>query len=422
MRDSGSTPSGSAGSAPVDVDARSSASARRHRPARRDRRRARRRAPSRSPSRPRCGRSPAATGSGSRATAACDSVLASVSSRCTRFSASASGVARGVEIRRARRCARPRRRRRRLPPRSARPARLRPRRRAGRCRRLCSVGQFALDRRRFRRRCAAARSACSRAAFSKLIALRGEVGERGGQFGEDLLGGGERAVGLGDAGVDAAAAAGAFARFRADRLFLGGEPRQRGFGVGGERWLRARCRRRTARAAGRARRCGPWRALPRGRGLARDVEPVQRGAGARLGLAQSGSAAAASAWRLEASASAPRCGRRPRARTGPWRARPRPPRRSRRSSAGDRASPRPCAPAPRPCDSGSPAAPASSARRSGRRAGRSRPRARSRLVSAAFSRSSASWRRACRPEMPAASSSTRRRCSGLAWMISPMRP
>ena len=29
---------------------------------------------------------------------------------------------------------------------------------------------------------------------------------------------------------------------------------------------------------------------------------------------------------------------------------------------------------------------------------------------------------ACRPEMPAASSSTRRRCSGLAWMISPMRP
>jgi len=47
---------------------------------------------------------------------------------------------------------------------------------------------------------------------------------------------------------------------------------------------------------------------------------------------------------------------------------------------------------------------------------------RARFCSAARSRSSASWRRACRPAMPAASSSTRRRCSGLAWMISPMRP
>ena len=36
--------------------------------------------------------------------------------------------------------------------------------------------------------------------------------------------------------------------------------------------------------------------------------------------------------------------------------------------------------------------------------------------------SSASCRRACSPATPAASSSTRRRASGLAWMISPMRP
>ena len=69
-----------------------------------------------------------------------------------------------------------------------------------------------------------------------------------------------------------------------------------------------------------------------------------------------------------------------------------------------------------------PGAPGASAHRSAAPAGRSRPRAAPRLVSAAFSRSSASWRRACRPATPAASSSTRRRCSGLAWMISPMRP
>ncbi len=47
---------------------------------------------------------------------------------------------------------------------------------------------------------------------------------------------------------------------------------------------------------------------------------------------------------------------------------------------------------------------------------------RSRLVSAARSLSSASWRRECRPEMPAASSSNCRRAWGLAWISSPMRP
>ena len=47
---------------------------------------------------------------------------------------------------------------------------------------------------------------------------------------------------------------------------------------------------------------------------------------------------------------------------------------------------------------------------------------RSRLCSAALSRSSASWRRECRPEMPAASSSSARRACGLAWISSPIRP
>src|SRR6185437_17174307 len=68
----------------------------------------------------------------------------------------------------------------------------------------------------------------------ELMALGGQVGEFGGQVGEDLLGGGQFAVGLGDLGVDAAAAAGAFARLLADAVFLGGEPGQRRFGIGGE--------------------------------------------------------------------------------------------------------------------------------------------------------------------------------------------
>src|SRR5713226_4657442 len=47
---------------------------------------------------------------------------------------------------------------------------------------------------------------------------------------------------------------------------------------------------------------------------------------------------------------------------------------------------------------------------------------RSRLASAARSRSSASWRRECRPLIPAASSSRERRSTGLALMMAPMRP
>ena len=47
---------------------------------------------------------------------------------------------------------------------------------------------------------------------------------------------------------------------------------------------------------------------------------------------------------------------------------------------------------------------------------------RERLPSAALRRSSASWRRLCRPAMPAASSRMRRRCSGLALTSSPIWP
>ena len=66
------------------------------------------------------------------------------------------------------------------------------------------------------------------------VALGGEVGERGGNVGENLLGGGKLGVGLGEAPIDPAAAAGAFARFFADGFFLGGELAERCLRVGGE--------------------------------------------------------------------------------------------------------------------------------------------------------------------------------------------
>ena len=121
-----------------------------------------------------------------------------------------------------------------------------------------------------------------------LMALRGEIGERGGQVGENLLGGGEFAVGLGHFGVDAAAAAGAFACFLANRVFLGGELCQRRFGVGrepgfalavGGELLEAQIELGDAVLGAR---------LLAVEVLQRDVEPVQRCARARLGLAQFG--------------------------------------------------------------------------------------------------------------------------------------
>ena len=165
-----------------------------------------------------------------------------------------------------------------------------------------------------------------------------------------------------------------------------------------------------ARASSRSRSCNA-------------VEPMQRCAGAGFGLAQLGQS-----------------GRDQRLALGGFRLRGRScrhlaqhaaslacsasatPRHSRQPSADGTASPRPCAPWRRLRDSGSPASPASSGRRSGRRAGRSRPRPAADWFPPLSAAAPASCRRACRPEMPAASSSTRRRCSGLAWMISPMRP
>ena len=120
------------------------------------------------------------------------------------------------------------------------------------------------------------------------MALGGEIGERGGEVGEDLFGRVQLAVGFRQAGIDAAAAAGAFARLGADGVLLGSQPLDRGFGVGGQSLL--------ALAVGgelHQPQIELGDAVLGARFLAvevlqRDVEPMQRGAGARLGLAQIG--------------------------------------------------------------------------------------------------------------------------------------
>ncbi len=117
-------------------------------------------------------------------------------------------------------------------------------------------------------------------------ALRGQVGERGGQLAENLFGGGKLAVGLRDLGVDAAAAAGALARLAADGLFLGGQPRERGFGVGGEHALALDVGGELLEPQVELGDAVLGALLFAFEVLLRDVEPVQRGAGARLGLAQ----------------------------------------------------------------------------------------------------------------------------------------
>src|ERR1039457_1441201 len=94
-------------------------------------------------------------------------------------------------------------------------------------------GQFALDRRDLAGNARDALALLARGVL-ELVALGGEIGERGGQIGENLLGGAEFAVGLRNFGIDAAAAAGAFARFLADAVFLGSKTGERCFGVGGQ--------------------------------------------------------------------------------------------------------------------------------------------------------------------------------------------
>ncbi len=147
----------------------------------------------------------------------------------------------------------------------------------------------------------------------ELMALRGEIGERGGEIGENFFGGGEFAIGLGHLGIDAAAPAGAFARLLADGFFLGGELGKRRVRVGGEFLLALAVGGELHESHVEFGDAVLGALLLAVEVLQGDVEPVQSGAGARFGLAQFGQCrggVAPGAWRLRPRR---RRGRRPRA-------------------------------------------------------------------------------------------------------------
>ncbi len=199
------------------------------------------------------------------------------------------------------------------------------------------------------------------------------------------------------------------------------------FGIGGELLLALDVGGELHQAPIEFGRCGRLaRAFLAVERLAGDDEAMQRGAGAGFGFAQAAAERPTkhSPACVEASACAPvragdfahgsvlaRCSASATFGIG------------RQSSADGTASPRPCGPARTPRDS---APPGVAWRLSAFDLGGELADHVFEALQVGFrprvSRSSASWRRACRPEMPAASSSTRRRCSGFAWMISPMRP
>ena len=105
---------------------------------------------------------------------------------------------------------------------------------------------------------------------------------------EDLLGAVERALGLGHSGIDATAAAGAFACLRANGFLFGGEARDRLFGVRGKPLLALAFRGELHEPQIELGDAVLGARLFAVEILQRDIEAVQRRAGARLRLAQLG--------------------------------------------------------------------------------------------------------------------------------------
>ena len=294
------------------------------------------------------------------------SVLASVSRRCTARSASASGMRAASRFLRAAPCAA-----------SAASAA---------CSAVADRGLRAFDRGGHRREVGPALGDGGEAGFDvgdfafhardalgllargrgELVAPRGEVGERAGQFAEGFFRGADDAVGLGRAGIDAGAAFGAGPHFVAQRLFFLGELGQRGFGVGDQRAFARDVLLELREPAVELGQTLAGTGLLGVERVAGDEQALQRRGGARLGVAErrhafGGRLAALAGLGLRdrrvgdgANAQVLGAARCPR------------PRHWRRASAGNRAWPRPCGPRPRRCDSGSPAGPGASARRSGR--------------------------------------------------------
>ena len=285
--------------AAVALSPRSSAWATRDRPARRDRRRARRPAPSRSLSRPRHGRSPAATGCGSRAPASWTASLPRSPAAAARFSASPSAARAASSSARATLCAA-----------SAATAAASASVSAacapstaaasGALSAPCSVDSsrsIAAISAEIR----ATRSPCSRAAFSNWLRWAARSASAVVTSVKIFSAADKCAVGLGHFGVDAAAAAGAFARLRADGFFLGGEARDRCSASAASRCSRSRIGGELHQPQIELGDAVLGARLFAVEILQRDIEAVQRRAGARLCLAQLGQCGGGqspAAWRL----------------------------------------------------------------------------------------------------------------------------
>ena len=120
----------------------------------------------------------------------------------------------------------------------------------------------------------------------ELRALRGQVGERSGEFGKSLFGRREDDIGLGDAGIDAEPAVGRRRCLLFERRLLGSELAERVVGVGGQAVLAGDVvgeLDETAIELGHALLGARLLAIER---LAGDHEPLQGSGGARLGVAQ----------------------------------------------------------------------------------------------------------------------------------------
>ena len=122
----------------------------------------------------------------------------------------------------------------------------------------------------------------------ELIAPRGPVGERAGQFGEGFFRLRQRRLRRADLRIGAAEPCIGFARHIAQVLFFGVEPAERGFGVGGERALARQIGGKLLDAAiefGDPFLGAGFLAFQR---FSRDNQPLQRGGGFGFGLPQGG--------------------------------------------------------------------------------------------------------------------------------------
>ena len=157
----------------------------------------------------------------------------------------------------------------------------------------------------------ATRSDCSRAVCGELVAARGEVGERAGQFAEGLFRGADHASASAARASTPERRSALAAHLVAERLFFLGKLGERGFGVGDQRAFARDVLvelRQPAVEFGQALARAGFLGVER---VAGDQQALQGGGGARFGFAERRHACAAasrplpaSAWAMVASATA----------------------------------------------------------------------------------------------------------------------